>query len=306
MAGKLAIVRTEGDTWDINTSVGSTALFVAAARALAARGPDPLAVDPLAEVFVRAAGPEWADLLDGKTTEHPLLDPDFGLPFQTFQAARTKYFDDYFAAAIAAGVRQIVILAAGLDARAYRLTWPNGTVVYELDRPQVLEFKRQTLAAHGDKPRADRREVPVDLREDWPTALREKGFDSAAPTAWLAEGLLPYLPATAVDQLFAAVDRTSAPGSRVAIEELDPLPDQAHTALLEDPDSAPHSWIDWAHLIYNEQRSDAVEWFAAHDWYATGITLADYLDSVGRQTEPTSDPPLSLPTLARLTTAVRP
>ena len=197
-------MRSDNDSWDITTSVGSTALFVAAARALAARRPDPLAVDSYADVFCRAAGGPWADLLDGSVPGHPLLSEDFGTHFVTFQAARTRYFDAYFRAASNAGVRQIVLLAAGLDSRAYRLNWGAGTTVFELDRHQVLDFKSETLEGHGALPNADRREVPVDLREDWPAALRANGFDAEAPSAWIAEGLLIYLPAAAQEQLFSA------------------------------------------------------------------------------------------------------
>src|SRR5262249_18300270 len=147
-------VRSEGDTWDITTSVGSTALFVATARALEAQKPDPLAVDPYAEVFCRAVGGSSADVLDGKDPDAPLKTADFGDPFVNFQAARTKYFDEYFLRAADAGVRQVVILAAGLDSRAYRLDWPAATTIFELDRPQVLDFKREVLAGHGDPPPA--------------------------------------------------------------------------------------------------------------------------------------------------------
>ena len=168
-------MRTDNDTWDITTSVGSTALFVAAARALEAQKPDPLAVDPYAEVFCRAVGGAWADVLDGKDPDNKLM-TEFGNHFVNFQGARTRYFDDYFARAVAAGVRQIVIFAAGLDSRAYRLDWPDGTVIFELDQPQVLEFKRGVLAERGDKPRAERVEIAVDLREDWPQALRDNGL----------------------------------------------------------------------------------------------------------------------------------
>ena len=124
--------------------------------------------------------------------DHPLRSGEFGTHFVTFQGARTRYFDAYFAAAADAGVRQIVMLAAGLDSRAYRLGWSAGTTVFELDQPRVLEFKRQTLA--GESPRAERREVPVDLREDWPAALQSSGFRPEQPSAWIAEGLLIYLP----------------------------------------------------------------------------------------------------------------
>ena len=158
-------VRSDNDSWDITTSVGSTALFVAAARALEARKPDPLAVDSFAEVFCRAAGGMWSGLLDGSVSDHPLRSEEFGTHFVAFQAARTRYFDAYFRAAAAAGVRQIVLLAAGLDSRAYRLDWPAGTIVFELDQPRVLEFKRETLNREGFTPKAKRREVAVDLRD---------------------------------------------------------------------------------------------------------------------------------------------
>ena len=206
-------MRTDGDSWDITTSVGSTALFVAAARALEAQNVEPLAVDPYAEVFCRAVGGDWSAVLDSEA-EGPgarrLRSPGFGAHFVSFQGARTKYFDEYFARAAAEGVRQVVLLAAGLDSRAYRLAWPDGTVVYELDQARVLDFKRQALA--GAQPRAERREVRVDLREDWPAALVDAGFDPAQPSAWIAEGLLIYLPAAAQEQLFDGVDHLAAPG----------------------------------------------------------------------------------------------
>src|ERR1700739_3435635 len=175
-------VRSEGDTWDITTSVGSTALFVATARALEAQKPDPLAVDPYAEIFCRAVGGPSADVLDGKAPDHRLKTADFGEHFVNFQGARTKYFDDYFRRAVHAGVRQVVILGSGLESRAYRLDWPAGTTIFELDRPQVLDFKREVLTENGAQPRAGRREIAVDLREDWPQALRDSGFDAAEPS----------------------------------------------------------------------------------------------------------------------------
>ena len=92
-------------------------------------------------------------------------------------AVRTKFFDEFFLDATKAGIKQAVILASGLDSRAYRLTWPAGTVVYEVDQPQVIEFKTRTLAELGAAPTADRRVVAIDLRDDWPAALRAAGFD---------------------------------------------------------------------------------------------------------------------------------
>ncbi len=219
-------MRSDNDTWDITTSVGSTALLVAAARALEAQRDDPLAVDPYAEVFCRAAGGSWADVVDGNAADHRLKS-EWGEVFQTFVGARTRFYDNYFRRACAEGVRQMVILAAGLDCRAYRLDWPAATVVFELDQPQVLEFKRAVLADHGASPSAERREVAVDLREDWPKALLHSGFDPARASAWLAEGLLMYLPGSAQEQLYTGIDSLTTPGSQVALEEMQSLPAEA-------------------------------------------------------------------------------
>lgn len=283
------------DTWDITTSVGSTALFVAASRALEAQRPEPLAFDPYAEVFCRAAGGEWADVLDGRATGvhgHLLLETEFGRHFVSFQAARTKYFDEYFANAIDAGVRQVVNVAAGLDSRAYRLPWADETVIFELDQPDVLRFKRDVMVERGDAPRANRREVAVDLRGDWPKALEDSGFDATKPTAWIAEGLLIYLPATAQEQLFSGIDSLSAPGSWVAIEEGRPMPDEVFAAKQrEERDFGAEG--TFFTLIYNEQHAPAAEWFGSRGWSATPTRLSDYLDHVGRPIPP--DDPQSGP-----------
>jgi methyltransferase (TIGR00027 family) len=274
-------VRSEGDTWDITTSVGATALFVATARALEAQKPDPLAVDPYAEVFCRAVGGRVADVLDGKIPDHELKTEDFGRHFVDFQGARTKYFDEYFRRVADAGVRQVVILAAGLDSRAYRLPWPDGTTVFELDRPQVLDFKREVLASQGAEPRAERREVAVDLREDWPQALRDNGFDATKPSAWIAEGLLIYLPADAELQLFTGIDSLSCAGSHVAVEDGAPIAQDEYEARLEEERSTPGQ-REFFQLVYNEQHASATEWFSDHGWNAVGTPLADYLREVGR------------------------
>lgn len=270
----------ERDTWDITTSVGSTALFVAAARALEAQKERPLSLDPYAEVFCRAVGGEWADLLDGNAPEHKLMS-DFGGHFVSFQAARTKYFDEYFAAASDAGVRQIVLLAAGLDSRAYRLPWPDGTVVYELDQPQVLEFKREALERHGDTPMAERREVAIDLRDDWPGALRAAGFDPSRPSAWIAEGLLIYLPAKAQEQLFTGIDELADSGSWVAVEEGAPMPAEVFAAKqAEERDGGEEG--TFFTLVYNEQHAPAERWFGDRGWTAEATPLPAYLEEVGR------------------------
>jgi methyltransferase (TIGR00027 family) len=275
-------VRSEGDTWDITTSVGSTALFVATARALEAQKPNPLVVDPYAEIFCRAVGGASADVLDGKEPDHQLKSAGFGDHFVNFQAARTKYFDEYFLRAAEAGVRQVVILAAGLDSRAYRLNWPAATTIFELDRPQVLDFKREVLSGHGDQPRAERREIAVDLREDWPQALRDSGFDPAKPSAWIAEGLLIYLPTAAQEQLFTGIDGLAGPGSHVAVEDGAPLqPDEFETAVEEERADEGDKRV-FFQLVYNEQHAPATEWFGNRGWTAVGTPLGEYLREVGR------------------------
>ncbi|MBU3064219.1 SAM-dependent methyltransferase [Nocardia sp. NEAU-G5] len=279
-------MRSDTDNWDITTSVGSTALFVAAARALVAREPDPLASDPLADVFLRAVGGEWAELIDGDpelTRDHPLRSADFGVAFRAHQAARTRYFDDYLRAARDSGIRQVVIVAAGLDSRSYRLSCLAGAVVYELDRAAVLDFKREALAAAGYRPIADRREVAVDLREDWLTALRHSGFDPDAPTAWLVEGLVIYLTPADQDQLFQTLESASAPGSRASIEQMTPLPRESYEELVAQEASTDDvTYNDWARMIYNDPRSDAAQWFSERGWTADRTELTDYLRAAGR------------------------
>lgn len=282
-AARVVGVRSDGDSWDITTSVGSTALFVAAARALEAQKPDPLAVDPYAELFCRAVGGSWADVLDGKAPDHDLKSEDFGRHFVDFQGARTKYFDSYFQRAAAAGARQVVILAAGLDSRAYRLPWPDGTTVFELDQPQVLDFKREVLAEHGVQPRAQRREIAVDLRDDWPQALQDNGFDPTQFSAWIAEGLLIYLPAAAQEQLFSGIDGLACLGSHVAVEDGAPLPqDEFRTKVEEERAAADGAARPFFQLVYNERCAPATEWFGEHGWTAIGTPLNDYLREVGR------------------------
>lgn len=210
--------RSDDDSWDLASSVGATATMVAAARAFASRETDALIADPFAEPLVRAVGIElFTRLLDGD--EALAIDEGTRLLVDVM-AVRTRFFDDFFTQATgpSAGVRQAVILASGLDSRAYRLPWPAGTTVFEIDQPEVIAFKSQVLADLGAKPAADLRTVGIDLREDWAAALRAAGFDDSAPTAWIAEGLLMYLPPEAQDRLFDEINALSAAGSRIATE----------------------------------------------------------------------------------------
>jgi methyltransferase (TIGR00027 family) len=278
-------MRTDNDTWDITSSVGATALFVAASRALEANKPEPLVVDPYAEIFCRAVGGEWADVLDGRAPDNKLMS-EFGRHFVNYQAARTKYFDDYFYAAADAGVRQVVIPAAGLDSRAYRLAWPDGTVVFELDQPQVLDFKRDVLTRRGEAPTAERREIAVDLRGDWPQALRQSGFDPSAPSAWLVEGLLVYLPAAAQGELFTGIHDLTVRGSHVAVDDGKPFSEELFKAAREE-ERASDDGNRFFTLIYNEQHAPAIDWFTENGWQGTAIDLSDYFRQIAR---PLPDP----------------
>ncbi|MBF6329764.1 class I SAM-dependent methyltransferase [Nocardia transvalensis] len=259
-------MRTEGDTWDIVSSVGATALGVAATRAVETVQPDALVRDEYAALFVAASGHEGMNRIIADPSA--LRDSPMG---PAMIGLRSKFFDDHFLDAAADDVRQAVILAAGLDARAYRLPWPPGTVVFELDQPKVLEFKRQVLTEHGAVAPADRREVAVDLRDDWPQALLEAGFDPSAPTAWSAEGLLPYLPGVAQDALFERIARLSAPGSRLATDTISNYEELGRMAeyQADHMQDTPFAEIDLSGLFYTDDRTEPDAWFAAHGWSTT-------------------------------------
>ena len=292
----MSSLRTDNDTWDIASSVGATAVMVAAARAAETARDDALINDPYAKILVADAGTgAWEYMLDddfiAKVAE---ADAELAPLFEhmgNYQAVRTLFFDDFFARAVEAGIRQVVILAAGLDSRAFRLPWPAGTTVYEIDQPKVLEYKSATLAAHRVQPSADRREVPIDLRQDWPAALRDAGFDPAAPTAWLAEGLLMYLPADAQDRLFAQVTELSAPGSRVAAESMGMHAEDRRERMRERFAALTAQFgmdepMDIAELTYEDpDRAEVADWLAAHGWRAQRVESKDEMRRLDRLVE---------------------
>lgn len=268
--------RTENDTWDLASSVGATATAVAAQRAIASQGPNPLLNDPFADPLVRAVGTDtFVKLLDNEIdrSDDPLLNRR---AVNEQITVRTRYFDDFFVQATESGVRQAVILASGLDTRAYRLPWPAGTVVYEIDQPEVIEFKTRVLAGLGAQPATERRTVAIDLRDDWPAALLEAGFDPHARTAWSAEGLLVYLPPEAQDRLFDDIVALSAPGSRIATEHMDlrNIPSDWAQKLTERSQRL-GSKINLAELFYTGDRNTAAEYLAAHGWQVDIRTTDD-------------------------------
>ena len=275
------MTRTDNDSWDLASSVGATATGVAASRALASQGPNPLIDDPFAEPLVHAVG---IDAFVRLLTDELPVDEDDDDPVSMRQqlaeqiAVRTRFFDDFFTDASTAGVRQAVILASGLDTRAYRLPWPAGMVVYEVDQPQVIEFKTTTLAGLGASPTAQHRTVGIDLRDDWPTALRCQGFDATQPTAWSAEGLLAYLPPQAQDRLFDHITELSAPGSRVATEQVPDMgifADDRARALSEFFCRQYGLDLDMTDLFYHGKRSLVADYLAAHDWRSAAHTSTE-------------------------------
>jgi methyltransferase (TIGR00027 family) len=270
------MARTEGDTWDLASSVGATATAVAASRAVASQGPDALLDDPFAEPLVRAVGLDaYVRMIDGEifNDDDPLMNRK---TVSEQIAVRTRYFDDFFTAAAEAGLRQAVILAAGLDTRGYRLPWPVGTVVFEVDQPEVIKFKTSTLSRLGAVPTATHKTVAVDLRDDWPTALRGAGFDPAQATAWIAEGLLVYLPPDAQDRLFDNITALSAPGSRLATEHMDMDAMPADWAeKLDERSRRVGSDIKLSELFYSGARNTAGEYLSSHGWQVTTRSTAD-------------------------------
>ena len=292
----MSTLRSHDDTWDIASSVGVTAVMVAAARARETDSADPLIRDPYARILVTGADTGvWEKFLEPEIQDRVAgADPEAAALFAnmlSYQAVRTLFFDAFFAEASAAGIRQVVILASGLDSRAYRLVWPQGTVVYEIDQPKVLEYKAAMLARHGVEPSAERREVAIDLRQDWPAALKAAGFDAARPTAWLAEGLLMYLPAEAQDRLFEQIGELSAPGSRMSVEAVRHHDEERRAQMRERwekmaDDLGIERTVDIADLTYNDpHRADATEWLNAHGWTASGTVSTDEMRRLDRWVE---------------------
>ncbi|MBY0289823.1 MAG: class I SAM-dependent methyltransferase [Mycobacteriaceae bacterium] len=293
------MARTDNDTWDLASSVGATATMVAAARAIATKADDALINDPFAEPLVRAVGVDFFTKLASGELRAEDLDVDHasvGMARMTDNmAVRTKFFDEFFTSATRGGdpadatpsVRQAVILASGLDSRAYRLAWPVGTTVYEIDQPEVIEFKTRTLADVGAEPTADRRTAAVDLRFDWPAALIAAGFDPSQPTAWSAEGLLGYLPPEAQDKLLDTITELSAVGSRVAVESTPSIDPADHEKAIERMQAAAQQWrnhgfeLDFADLIYLGDRNEASTYLADRGWRITCQSVKQLLGENG-------------------------
>jgi methyltransferase (TIGR00027 family) len=278
--------RTDNDTWDLATSVGATATLVAAGRARASIAEHPVIEDQFAQPLVQAVGVDffsrWAagelDAADVDIPDHP-----WGMePMTNLMAVRTRFIDRFVGDAAAAGVRQLVILASGLDARGYRLSWPSDMTLFEIDQPQVIDFKASTLAALGAEPAVDLRAVPIDLRDDWPAALRQVGFDTAQPTAWIAEGLLAFLPPEAQDRLLDNITGLSAAGSRLVAERFLSSPESVqvmHTAAQKWYQVGLDAHID--DLWYEGERHDIATYLAERGWQTTQTLASELLTDAG-------------------------
>lgn len=257
-------VRSDDDEWDIVSSVGYTALLVAGWRALHAMSAQPLVRDDYAKHFITAsADPYLTGLLADPGTSQGAT------AFPRLYGVQTRFFDEFFSSAAEGGLRQAVIVAAGLDSRAYRLNWPSGTTVFEVDQPKVLEFKGRVLAEQGAEPAARRQAVAADLRDDWSIPLRAAGFDSQRPTAWSVEGILPYLTGDAQDTLFTRISDLSAPGSRLAIGALGSCLDQDRLAALEEtyPGLNRSGEVNFSALTYDDaQKTKPTDWLTDHGW----------------------------------------
>ena len=281
------MARTEGDTWDLANSVGATATMVAAARAAASRRPRPVISDPFAEPLVRAVGLDLFTRLAAGELDATDVDDHLGFPrmIDTF-AARALFFDEYFAEAAYAGVQQVVIVASGLDSRPYRLSWPAGTAVYEIDQPEVIEFKTSTLAKLGAVSNAEHRAVGIDLRDDWPAALQAAGFDTDAPTAWLAEGvLIGFLPQEAEVRLLDNIIALSGSGSRLAADYGQVAGHSEEAG--QQSQTMTDRWrelgldLDIAALTYPGEHTDVAAHLWARGWRTTTSDLAELFSAAG-------------------------
>jgi methyltransferase (TIGR00027 family) len=279
--------RSDDDEWDIISSVGYTALLVAGWRALHAMSAQPLARDDYAQHFITASADPYLNsvLLNPGTSEGATA-------FPRLYGVQTRFFDEFFSSAAARGIRQAVIVAAGLDSRTYRLDWASGTRVFEVDQPKVLEFKERVLAELAAEPAAHRIDVAADLRDDWSKPLRAAGFDVQSPTAWSVEGILPYLTGEAQDALFTRISDLSAPGSRLAIGALGSSLDHDQLAALEEtyPGLNLSGEVNFSTLTYDDaEKTKPAEWLADHGWSVEPVRTNPELQAEYGRTPPEVD-----------------
>lgn len=271
---------------NVTSGVGLTALTVAAARAVESTRPDRLIDDPLAAAFVAAAHPAtplpvlWPD----HDTAATLSDRELILLHGSgYVGLRARFGDDELRRACAAGAAQVVVLAAGLDTRAFRIDWPEGVRLFEIDQPSMLEFKDEVLREHSAAARCARTTVGADLRENWASALTDAGFDAGTASVWVAEGLLQYLPAEAERALFERIHDLSAPGSHLVVERT------VNLAALVEGDNArrlreisERAGIAMDQLLDTQPRPNPADWLAERGWTITEHPVATIAERYGR------------------------
>ncbi len=261
--------------------VGATGYNVACWRAEESARADRLFDDPLAAVFA-SRGPGLTSMLDvSQHTETEIVDLiAFGAITQYAFAVRTRFFDDFLLAA-ATACAQVVLLAAGLDARAFRLPWPDGTHLFEVDLPAVLDFKADVLSTAGAASTCARTAVAADLAGDWSSALLDAGLDPDVPTAWLAEGLMLYLSSEEAEALLSRIGQLSPAGSRLSFEHGpyadDELLDRVVTTRAMRPAVA-----TWKGGL----RIPPGTWLDARGWASTTDSLAGIGSGLGREAPP--------------------
>jgi methyltransferase (TIGR00027 family) len=258
------------------SGVSTTAVGVARIRAGESKRTDRLFDDPYAAAFVAAMPDAYAT--DGSRSEAARA---VGARIALHVVVRTRFYDDYLQAAAADGIRQVVLLAAGLDTRAFRLPWPDGTTVLEVDLPEMVAFKNDVLAADDSTPTATRVPVIADLTQDWAAGMAAAGFDPAQPTAWLVEGLLVYLTHDDAARLLETVAGLSAPGSRLSCE-------QGRSAMQLAAQSA-EAGASRATSLWQGGIEDVPGWLADHGWsvdiYDLATLAAGYGRAVSTQTQ---------------------
>jgi methyltransferase (TIGR00027 family) len=257
-------------------AVGVTGVGVAAIRAAESSRPDRLFDDPFAARFAAAAG--WAG---------PRGEPSRRRRLSTWIAVRTRFLDDVILGACAGGCRQVVILGAGLDARSFRLPWPPGTHVWELDLPSVLEFKEQVVRSESWQPSCRRTTVPVDLAGPWGRALVDGGLDTEAPVAWVAEGLLAYLTPEVGDRIVSVAAELSVPTSRLGLTVASPARLRAWRRAHPDGRAGPG---DYVALWRSTGPADPASWLASHGWQAQVYATAERSAAYGRAADKVGEP----------------
>ncbi|USX54376.1 class I SAM-dependent methyltransferase [Lentzea sp. HUAS12] len=276
----------------VERGVARTALMVAAARAIESHRPDSLARDDYAEHFVRAAGTCEGWPLRPHEVPAGDDDPLWGRLGRYF-GLRTRVLDDFVLRSVRGGARQVVLLGAGLDTRAFRLDWPGGSVVFEIDQASVLRFKQDVLDGLGAEPRTRRVPIEADLRDGWEASLVDAGFDPAARTVWLAEGLMLYLPGEAERHLVDVVDRFGARGSSFAFEvKLGAETPEVRSSAVYSA-AQQQIGVDLLTLFDAEPRPDSAADLTGRGWVTRVTTPFDFTRAFGRGPEPERDDALA-------------